>query len=134
MRTGSHLNARFKGRHQAEYAWFALGGSSPGLSMSAESAARRILEACSRGDAEVILGVPFQLAAAAWTIFPNLMTRAAALVNRLVLPDSGGIGTRSEPGFQSRGRLPGAFTLLSDRAAADNNELHAHTAGGRHER
>ena len=27
MRTGSHINAEFKGRHEGEYAWFALGGS-----------------------------------------------------------------------------------------------------------
>ncbi|HXD87226.1 MAG TPA: SDR family oxidoreductase [Urbifossiella sp.] len=134
MRTGSHLNARFKGRHQDEFAWFALGGSLPGLSMSAESAARRILEACSRGDAEVVLGLPFKLAVDAWTLFPNLMASIAGLADRFVLPESGGIGSKSEPGSRSHGRLPRAFTRLSDRAAADNNELHACAVGDHHER
>ena len=134
MRTGSHLNARFKGRHQDEYAWFALGGSLPGLSISAESAARRILNACARGDAEVVLGLPFKLTVDAWTLFPNLMANVAALVNRLVLPDEGGAGTHSETGLRSRNGLPRNVTRLSDRAAADNNELHACAAGDHHER
>src|SRR5215207_3675472 len=46
MRTGSPRNAEFKGQHRSEYAWFALGDSIPGASVSAESAARQIIEAC----------------------------------------------------------------------------------------
>ena len=134
MRTGSHLNARFKGQHRHEFAWFALGGSLPGLSMSAESAARRILEACSRGEAEVVLGLPFKLAVDAWTLFPNLMANIAGLADRFVLPEPGGIGSKSEPGSRSHGRLPRALTRLSDRAAAVNNELHASPVGDHHER
>lgn len=41
MRTGSPRNASFKGRHRDEYAWFSLGDSLPGLSISAERAARQ---------------------------------------------------------------------------------------------
>ncbi len=41
MRTGSHMNAEFKGRHDEEYGWFALGNAIPGLSMNAERAARK---------------------------------------------------------------------------------------------
>ena len=40
MRTGSPMNADVKGQHEAEYAWFAISDSLPGLSMSAERAAR----------------------------------------------------------------------------------------------
>ena len=29
MRTGSHVNAKFKGNHSAEYAWFSLAASLP---------------------------------------------------------------------------------------------------------
>src|SRR6185437_12103861 len=43
MRTGSPRNAFFKGKNEAEYAWFKLGDSLPGLSTSAEHAARRIV-------------------------------------------------------------------------------------------
>ncbi|MDB5386868.1 MAG: ketoacyl reductase, partial [Planctomycetaceae bacterium] len=36
MRTGSPRNAVFKGDHRAEYAWFSIADSIPGLSMEAE--------------------------------------------------------------------------------------------------
>src|SRR5437764_2101577 len=57
MRTGSPRNAFFKGRHRAEYTWFTLGDSLPGVSMSAERAARKIIEACRNGTAEVVLSL-----------------------------------------------------------------------------
>src|SRR5437868_10247139 len=63
MRTGSPLNAFFKGQHQAEYAWFSISDSLPISSISAQRAARQIVRACKNGDAEVILSVPAQLAA-----------------------------------------------------------------------
>jgi hypothetical protein len=128
MRTGSHLHAEFKGQHDREYAWFALGGALPGLSVSAESAARSILAAAARGDAELVIGLPAKLAVAAHALCPNLTDDLAALVNRWVLPDPGGVGTLRIPGRDSRGRLPDAVTTLSDRAAERNNE----TAGGVH--
>jgi short-subunit dehydrogenase len=125
LRTGSHLNAEFKGQHDKEYAWFALGNGLPGFSMSAETAARKILAACARGDAEAVLGWPAQLAAAARALFPNLVADALALVNRVLLPDPGGIGSGVARGRDSRGRLPAFATALTDRAAARNNEVHA---------
>jgi len=125
MRTGSHLNAEFKGRHEEEYAWFAAGGSFPGFSMNAECAAGRILSACARGDAELVLGLPFKLAVAAQALCPNLLADTLALVNRVVLPEPGGIHTAHARGRESRGQLPSIATALSDRAASRNNELHA---------
>ncbi len=68
MRTGSHLNAEFKGRHEEEYAWFATGGAIPFFSMNAERAAAKILDACACGDAEAIIGWPAQLGVAAQTL------------------------------------------------------------------
>src|SRR5436305_9331110 len=49
MRTGSHVNAKTKGVHDAEFAWFAVSASMPILSMSAERAARKIVAATRRG-------------------------------------------------------------------------------------
>jgi NAD(P)-dependent dehydrogenase (short-subunit alcohol dehydrogenase family) len=123
MRTGSHLNAEFKGRHDEEYAWFALGNAIPGLSMSAERAARQIIGACARGDAELVLTVPAKIAVAVHGISPSLVSNAMAVVNRLVLPKPGGVGPTRVKGKASRGLLPDAVTALSDRAAARNNEL-----------
>ncbi|MCI0705341.1 MAG: SDR family oxidoreductase [Planctomycetia bacterium] len=125
MRTGSHLNAEFKGRHEEEYAWFALGSAIPGFSMSAETAACKILAACARGDAEVVLGLPAKLAVATQGLCPNLMSAIFSCVNRQALPEAGGIGTAVAKGRDSRGQLSDTVTTLTDRAAAQNNELHA---------
>jgi NAD(P)-dependent dehydrogenase (short-subunit alcohol dehydrogenase family) len=123
MRTGSHLNAEFKGRHADEYAWFAAGNATPGLSMSAERAAQTILDACAIGDAEVVVGLPAKLAVAAHAVAPNLMARVSACVNRRVLPEPGGIGPGTVRGRDSRGKTPAWVTTLPDWAAARNNEV-----------
>ncbi len=125
MRTGSHVQAEFKGRHDEEYAWFALGNATPGLSMNAERAARKILRAAARGDAELILTLPARLAVVAQALFPNLFADLTGLVNRWVLPSPGGVGTLRVKGRDSRGKLPEVVTTLSDRAAAANNETPA---------
>jgi len=125
MRTGSHLNAEFKGRADEEYAWFALGNGLPGLSMGAETAAAKILAACARGDGELVLGLPAKLAVAAQALAPNLTADALALVNRLLMPESGGDRAAVSRGRDSRGKLKPIFTHLTDRAAVANNELHA---------
>jgi len=125
MRTGSHLNAEFKGRHAEEYAWFAMGNGLPGLSLSAETAARQTLAACARGDAEAVLGLPAKLAVVAQALCPNVTADALALVNRWILPKPGGIGARFARGSASRGKTPEFATTLSDRASVQNNELGA---------
>src|SRR6266576_2727569 len=43
MRTGSHVNAQFKGDHDAEFGWFAASSGMPLISMSADRAARKIV-------------------------------------------------------------------------------------------
>src|SRR5581483_5724484 len=48
MRTGSILNAVFKGPHRAEFAAFSVLGSLPLVSMDAERAARQIVAATRR--------------------------------------------------------------------------------------
>lgn len=123
MRTGSPRNATFKGKNHAEFTWFSIGDSLPGLSMSAEKAASEILSVCQRGDAEVILGAVGKLGVVLQSVMPNLMAEAFALGNRL-LPAMGGIGNSSALGFESQTILsPSALTTLSDRAAERNNEL-----------
>lgn len=49
MRTGSPFNAWFKGQHRAEFAWFTIFDSLPGLTVDGERAARRIVDACRHG-------------------------------------------------------------------------------------
>jgi NAD(P)-dependent dehydrogenase (short-subunit alcohol dehydrogenase family) len=123
MRTGSPRNAFFKGQHRAEYVWFTLGDALPIMSTSAESAARQILAACKRGDAEIVLTLPAKAAVAFHGLFPGLTADILGLVNRL-LPGPGGIGTQRARGKDSQSALaPSALTVLNERAAAQNNEL-----------
>ncbi|MGH9335135.1 MAG: SDR family NAD(P)-dependent oxidoreductase, partial [Vicinamibacteria bacterium] len=87
LRTGGHVNAEFKGQHHDEYRWFALAASLPGIAMDPEKAARRIVEAVRRGDAEAVVGAPAKLAALVHGIFPKLTADAARAIAR-ILPES----------------------------------------------
>ncbi|MEW6273077.1 MAG: SDR family NAD(P)-dependent oxidoreductase, partial [Thermodesulfobacteriota bacterium] len=122
MRTGSPVRADFKGQHRKEYAWFSIGDSLPLLTTSAERAARQIVRACRRGDAEVVLTIPARIADLAQSLFPGLTSDALSLVNRL-LPGPGGIGRARAEGRDSQSALsPSLLTALGDAAAARNNE------------
>lgn len=123
MRTGSPRNANFKGQHEAEYAWFSISDSLPLISMSAGRAASRILTACKRGEAEVVLTGAAKLAVAFHALAPGLTSDLLGIVNRL-LPAPGGIGERRARGYESQSSLaPSLLTALGDRAARENNQL-----------
>jgi NAD(P)-dependent dehydrogenase (short-subunit alcohol dehydrogenase family) len=120
MRTGSPPNAYFKGNHEAEYAWFILGDSLPGMSMSAERAARKVVEACRRGDADATLGLPTKVAVWARTLAPNMTSAVLAYVNRLLPQDA---STDRHRGRDSETPLTRSWvTQLTRRAAQKNNE------------
>jgi NAD(P)-dependent dehydrogenase (short-subunit alcohol dehydrogenase family) len=120
MRTGSPPNAYFKGDHEKEYAWFFLSDSLPGMSVSAERAARQIVEACRRGDAELIIGVSAKLGVLARTLAPNLTAELLAFVNRRLPQDS---RTDRFTGKESETPLTRSWvTELSRLAAERNNE------------
>lgn len=123
MRTGSPRNALFKGKHRAEYAWFAISDSLPVTSMNAVRAARQIVAATRRGDAEVILTIQAQLAARFHGLFPGMTADLLGLVNKL-LPEAGGIGRARAKGKDSQSSLaPSVLTALSEKAAVKNNEM-----------
>jgi short-subunit dehydrogenase len=125
MRTGSPRNAFFKGQHRAEYTWFTLGDSLPGVSMSAERAARKIIEACRNGTAEIVLSFVAKSAVAFHGLFPGLTADILGLVNR-ALPEPGGIGQARATGKESESPLaPSWLTALTERAARQNNEMEA---------
>jgi len=123
MRTGSPRNALFKGQHREEYAWFSISDALPLVSQSAERAARQIIAACKRGDAEVVLSLPAKLATAVHGLFPGCTADLLGLANTLLLPGPGGIGTAHRAGKDSASQLsPSWLTRLSDEAARRNNE------------
>jgi NAD(P)-dependent dehydrogenase (short-subunit alcohol dehydrogenase family) len=94
MRTGSHLRAAFEGQQEREFTWFALGATLPLLSISAERAARQIVRATQRGEAERILSLPANLLGRLHGVCPGMTANLLSAVNR-VLP-------RSEPASASR--------------------------------
>jgi NAD(P)-dependent dehydrogenase (short-subunit alcohol dehydrogenase family) len=123
MRTGSPLNADMKGQHEAEYAWFAIAGSLPGLSISAERAARQILDACRHGDPDLVITTQARMAIALGRVAPGLTARMMMLANRMLPGPAGVAGDRHRKGRQSTSRwAPSAATVLTDRAAEANNE------------
>jgi NAD(P)-dependent dehydrogenase (short-subunit alcohol dehydrogenase family) len=123
MRTGSPRNANFKGQHRAEYAWFSISDSLPVTSIQAERAARQIIAAFRRGQAQLVITTQAQLAVKFHELFPEATADILALVNRL-LPGPGGIGRKQAKGKDSESALaPSLLTALSERAAERNNEV-----------
>ncbi len=123
MRTGSPRNADFKRKHEFEYAWFSISDALPLLSVSAENAARQIVRACKRGDAELVISVPAKIAVLFEALFPEAMSQMLAIANRVV-PDADGAGTERRKGRESTSSWsPSWLTTLNEEAALRNNEV-----------
>ncbi len=119
MRTGSARHAWMRGQADAEYAWFKVVSSLPGLAMNPRRAARQILDASARGDAEVVLSLPAKVLAGLYGLAPSLAQNVLGVVTR-VLPGPGGAGRRS---LEGRTVEPPPLTRLTLREVARNNEL-----------
>ena len=123
MRTGSHVNALFKGKNDLEFAWFSLSNASPLASVSAEYAAERIINATKRGDAELIISFQAEVLAKMNAIFPELTAEILAFANHF-LPSAGGIGEDYATGLESTSfASPSLLTAPLDAASRRNNEL-----------
>ena len=124
MRIGSPINAAFKGQRAQEYSWFAVASSLPVMTISAERAARQILDACRRGDAELVITVQAKLAVIARTIAPQLFSDAMSFVQRLLPRTAGPEGDVAQPG-RSVGSDWARSPILAPMyaAAQKNNEL-----------
>ena len=129
MRTGSPRNAEFKGKHHDEYTWFTLSDAMPGLSISADRAARQIVTACEYGRPELIVSLPAKIAIKAHALFPGISSLALRLTNQL-LPDADGVFEKSsKKGSQSETAATRSFlTTLDKQAARKNNQVPNPTA------
>src|SRR6266536_538473 len=123
MRTGSHVNAGFKGKHDREFAWFAASAGAPLLSMSVDRAARKILAACRRGQPSLILTFAARAAILGNALFPNLTGYAMKFANRLLPGPGGEEGNESQAGFQLRRLTPERLIFIAKRATEKNNEV-----------
>lgn len=128
MRTGSHVNAMFKGRHRLEYTWFSLADALPVTSTSAESAARQIIEACRYGQSHLTITPQARLLALFDRLFPNVSAGIIKTVNRFLPSAEPHWGDITKTGWESQSRWsPSPLTVLADRAAEENNELKGHS-------
>jgi NAD(P)-dependent dehydrogenase (short-subunit alcohol dehydrogenase family) len=124
MRTGSPFNAWFKGRHRAEFAWFAIADSLPLLSIDGRRAARQIVNALRHGRPELVISWPARLAVTMEALAPNTFAAMMSLANRMLPSPTGTLGNESHSGWHSGSRwAPSPLTRLSERSAAQNNEL-----------
>ena len=126
MRTGSPLNALFKGRHEEEYTWFAISGSLPVMSIDAGRAARQIIGACRHGDAELIITIQAKMAVLFRYAAPELFADVLELVNRVLPQPAGEHGDEVELGRENETEWAAPASPLTAptyKAAEDNNEV-----------
>jgi NAD(P)-dependent dehydrogenase (short-subunit alcohol dehydrogenase family) len=122
MRTGSPVNAFFKGEAQKEFTWFSLASATPLTTMSAERAARRIVRATRRREAEITLTWQAKTLRMLHDLLPGTTTDILGLVNR-ALPSADG-PTPNRRGMElSTPLAPSAATAPMNRAAREFNQF-----------
>lgn len=84
MRTGSAIQAVFKGEHEKEFAWFETLDNFPGLSLSADRAAKNILDAVCDGRTEILLSMPAKLRMLLGAFLPETMNLIMSFSNRFL--------------------------------------------------
>lgn len=133
MRTGGHTHARFVDDAVTDYAWFAPLASLPGLSISAERAARRIVSGVLSGNPTVELTPLTIIGRRVHGLAPATTVRAMGLVSRLMPGPRGSAAdpmTEDAPAVEGRtararlsSRVVDGLSVLGDRAARRTNEL-----------
>ena len=121
MRTGSPVNAFFRGDVEKEFAWFSLGDATPISAMSARRAARRIVDAMRHGEAEVTLSWQATVLRLVHDIMPGATADLMAAVNRL-LPSGDGFTERVRGMKLATPLSPSPLTAMMNRAARRNNQ------------
>jgi short-subunit dehydrogenase len=122
MRTGSHLNAQFKGKHREEFGWFAVSGTNPLASISASRAAKKVVGAVCGNRTDLVISWQAKLLAEMHGIAPGATQDVLALINRL-LPDAGGAAEK-KPGHESQSAVTRSpLTALGKRAARRYNQV-----------
>ncbi|BCM92106.1 oxidoreductase UcpA [Abditibacteriota bacterium] len=125
IRTGSHVQAKFKGHHKAEYRIFKLGAISP-LAVNATVAAKLIVDAMRYGDPFLTFPAPIGWAALLYRAFPNLAGTVLAVMTRLMPGPTDHSGDEALSGIQlesGAGNVP--LASIADKAVPANNESKA---------
>jgi NAD(P)-dependent dehydrogenase (short-subunit alcohol dehydrogenase family) len=124
MRTGSHINAEFKGKHSQEFTWFSLSGTNPVTSISVARAAKQIADATQSGRAELIITWQAELLARFHGLAPGLTTEILGLVNR-TLPKAGASDEKRKGKESHNVVTKSPLTALGEMAAKRYNQTPA---------
>jgi short-subunit dehydrogenase len=124
MRTGSHINAEFKGKHSQEFTWFSLSGTNPMTSINVARAAKQIVDATVTGRAELIISWQAELLARFHGLAPGLTTEILGLVNR-TLPSAGESGEKRKGKDSHNVVTKSPLTALGRMAAKRYNQTPA---------
>ncbi len=84
LRTGSPIQAVFKGDAKKEFSWFANADVMPGLSLDPSVAAEKIVEASRERRSELIPSFIGRLRMVVGTVLPELMLVTMGIVNQLM--------------------------------------------------
>lgn len=84
MKTGSPIQAKFKGNHESEFTWFAASDYMPGISMPADRAAKKILQGVKEKRSEIVFSVMAKARLWGALLFPELMSWSMSLMNALL--------------------------------------------------
>ena len=123
MRTGSPRNVDVKGQAEKEYAWFKTADSLPVLSMNAETAAKKIINAMRRGDKTLSYTFPAKLAITLHGLHPGLNMSFFDLVNKMLPGPGENVDRQARKGFESESKASSTrLTRATDKAAEKNNE------------
>ena len=120
MRTGSPRQATVKGQHRKEYALFATVDNLPVVSLDADVAARRMVDALVRGDAEALIGGSAVVLGYAQALAPQLTADVLALATRLLPAPTA--SDRGVPGREAESPISRLNPIKSD-AERRYNEL-----------
>lgn len=130
MRAGSHVNALFKGHHEAEFAWFSIFDSLPGMSIDVQRAARQIVELTRRGAPHLTISVPAKLVGGLNGVAPGAVAFGTKLFAASLPGYAGPEGDLIKSGHESRSPVsPSILTALNDKASVENNELSDRAVG-----
>lgn len=109
MRTGSPIQGIFKGDSEKEYAWFALSDNTPGLSISAQTAAKKIVDGVRFGQRELVISIPAKIANWGFSLFPESVSRLLSFANKF-LPS--GLSKEYHSGAGSKNWIENKFKPL----------------------
>lgn len=123
MRTGSQSHALFTGDREREYRWFSLAASLPGVSISAQEAAKQVVRATAMGRTELTITTQARAAATVAQALPECTATAMHWVNTLVLPKpTDGGEAELRPGKDVRGKEATRLMQLGRLAARLYNQ------------